>query len=138
MSVRYHNEIKEASSEYIDFMQNNKILGSIIFAIIYTLSIPLWVPSQIFMVIGSYLFARMFGSTEGFILFVLLDFVCIQLGSLLGFLNSRYLFRTYTESLVESRPKLKAISSALSGNTIKLVALLRMSPAVPNYFLNCV
>ena len=67
---------------------------------------------------------------------MILDYCATILGSLLSFWNSRYLFRDCVQNLINNKPKLRAFSLALSKNSIKLVALLRISHLMPYHILN--
>uniref|UniRef100_A0A7S3J0W2 VTT domain-containing protein n=1 Tax=Euplotes harpa TaxID=151035 RepID=A0A7S3J0W2_9SPIT len=60
----------------------------------------------------------------------------MQVGSLLAFWNGRYLFSSCVQTCIESRPKMKAISQALSFNAKKLVALMRICAITPYFILN--
>ncbi|MEJ7685957.1 MAG: TVP38/TMEM64 family protein [Variovorax sp.] len=75
-----------------------------------------------------------FGLAIGFPLVV----VSATIGAALAFLVARYLAHDKVESLLQERPKFKAIQSAVSEGGWKVVALLRLSPVLPfnlqNYF----
>ncbi len=64
--------------------------------------------------------------------------VAATAGATLAFLIARHLVRQKVESLVEERPKFKAVDEAVSEDGWKIVGLLRLSPLVPfnlqNYF----
>lgn len=54
-----------------------------------------------------------------------------SVGTSLAFLIARYLARDAVASRLEGRPKLKAVDQAVDEDGWKIVALLRLSPAVP-------
>jgi len=58
------------------------------------------------------------------------------IGATFAFLISRYAARHLVESLLASNPRLLAIDRAVEQQGFRLVALLRMSPAVPYVLLN--
>ena len=53
------------------------------------------------------------------------------IGTCLAFLLARYVARDAVARLLESRPKLRAVDEAVDEEGWKVVALLRLSPAVP-------
>jgi len=59
-------------------------------------------------------------------------------GSVLAFWNSRYLLKNWVQNWIGNKPKFIGLNLALSHNSRKLVALLRLSPGVPYYILNCI
>lgn len=132
----FQNEIKSVVDDYVSFMKKNKALGVFLFAIAYTISMPIWIPATLFILFGGYIFGRVFGFLAGFFIFVLVDYVCMEIGWLLAFWNARYLFKNWVQSCIEQRPKLKATSMALSYNAKKMVALLRIWAITPYYIFN--
>ena len=117
-------------------MKNTPELGIILFMIAYSSSTPFWIPSTFFILIGSFVFGRAFGLLYGFIIFTFVDYIWEMIGVVLAFLNGRYLFRKWVQSWIQSRPKLLAISEALTHNAKKLVFLLRASNLTPYDALN--
>ena len=109
---------------------------SIKFMIIYIICTPLWIPSTFFILIGSFVFGRAFGLLYGFIIFTIVDYIWEMIGVVLAFLNGRYLFKKWVQSWILSRPKLLAISEALTHNAKKLIFLLRSSNLTPYDALN--
>jgi uncharacterized membrane protein YdjX (TVP38/TMEM64 family) len=57
--------------------------------------------------------------------------VSAWIGTCVAFLLARYLARDAVSTLLESRPKLRAVDQAVDEEGWKVVALLRLSPAVP-------
>jgi uncharacterized membrane protein YdjX (TVP38/TMEM64 family) len=64
--------------------------------------------------------------------------VSATIGASLAFFIARYLMRNRVSDLVKDRPKLRAVSQAVTAEGWKIVMLLRLSPLVPfnlqNYF----
>lgn len=58
------------------------------------------------------------------------------LGAGLAFLSGRYAARHFVEHLLERNPKLVAVDRAVEREGLRLVFLLRLSPAVPYTLLN--
>lgn len=57
-------------------------------------------------------------------------------GAALAFLTGRYVARRFVEHLLQRHPKLVAIDRAVESQGLRLVFLLRLSPAVPYVLLN--
>lgn len=74
----------------------------------------------------------LFGLTFG-VIYVMLG---ATLGAALAFLCGRYLARRFVEHLLERHPRLVAIDRAVESQGLRLVFLLRLSPAVPYTLLN--
>jgi uncharacterized membrane protein YdjX (TVP38/TMEM64 family) len=73
-----------------------------------------------------------FGLGRG-VLFVMIG---ATLGAALAFLCGRYVARRFVEHLLQRHPKLAAIDRAVESQGLRLVFLLRLSPAVPYVLLN--
>lgn len=58
------------------------------------------------------------------------------LGSTFAFLTGRYLARHFVEGLLDRDPRLRIVDRAVERRGLRLVLLLRMSPAVPYTLLN--
>lgn len=104
--------------------------GAFIFAGVYIVATVLLVPVSFLTIVAG----LAFGLGWGFALVV----VSATIGATLAFLVSRHLVHDRVKSLVETRPRFKAVNEAVSKEGWKIVALLRLSPLVPfnlqNYF----
>jgi uncharacterized membrane protein YdjX (TVP38/TMEM64 family) len=76
------------------------------------------------------------GAIFGFVKGVLYVMVGATIGATLAFLTGRYLARHFVEGLLTREPRLALIDRAVERHGFRLVALLRMSPAVPFVLLN--
>lgn len=76
------------------------------------------------------------GAIFGFVKGVIYVMVGATAGATLAFLTGRYLARQFVEQLLTREPRLRLIDRAVERHGFKLVALLRMSPAVPFVLLN--
>lgn len=74
----------------------------------------------------------LFGLANG-VLYVMIG---ATLGAALAFLTGRYLARRFVEHMLERHPRLIAIDRAVESQGLRLVFLLRLSPAVPYILLN--
>jgi len=97
--------------------------GWLIFAAVYIVGTVLLVPGSVL----TFAAGLAFGLAIGFPLVV----VSATIGATLAFLIARYLAHDKVESLMQKRPKFKAIQSAVSEGGWKVVALLRLSPVLP-------
>ena len=97
--------------------------GWLIFAAVYIVGTVLLVPGSVLTIAAG----LAFGLAIGFPLVV----VSATIGATLAFLVARYLAHDKVESLMQKRPKFKAIQSAVSEGGWKVVALLRLSPVLP-------
>lgn len=97
--------------------------GPVAFVLIYIVATVAMLPASMFTLLG----AALFGFVVGY--------VVVTIGSVLGaasaFLVARYAARQKVEQLAAEYPKFAAIDQAVSDGGWKIVALLRLSPAVP-------
>lgn len=112
-----------------DWIKSYGAVGVGIFAVIYVLAVIVLAPAGVFTIVAGLVFGAW-----AFPLVV----VAATAGATLAFLIARHLVRQKVESLVEERPKFKAVGEAVSEDGWKIVGLLRLSPLVPfnlqNYF----
>jgi len=101
-----------------------------LFAAVYVVGTVLLVPGSVLTFAGG----LAFGLGIGFPLVM----VSATIGATRAFLVARYLVHNKVESLMQERPKFKAIQSAVGEGGWKVVAMLRLSPVLPfnlqNYF----
>ncbi len=76
------------------------------------------------------------GAIFGFLAGVLYVMIGATIGATLAFLTGRYLARHLVERLLARDARLQRIDQAVERDGFRLVALLRMSPAVPFVLLN--
>jgi uncharacterized membrane protein YdjX (TVP38/TMEM64 family) len=76
------------------------------------------------------------GAIFGFFWGVVYVMIGATIGATLAFLTGRYLARQFVETLLHREPRLMIIDRAVERHGFRLVALLRMSPAVPFVLLN--
>ena len=76
------------------------------------------------------------GAIFGFFWGVVYVMIGATIGATLAFLTGRYLARQFVERLLHREPRLMIIDRAVERHGFRLVALLRMSPAVPFVLLN--
>jgi uncharacterized membrane protein YdjX (TVP38/TMEM64 family) len=76
------------------------------------------------------------GAIFGFARGVIYVMIGATIGATLAFLTGRYFARQFVEQLLRREPRLQIIDRAVERHGFRLVALLRMSPAVPFVLLN--
>jgi len=104
------------------------VWGPVVFVIGYSIAPVVLAPAFLLTIAAGALF--------GFWAGVLYVMVGGTVGATLAFLIARYAARHLVESLLASSPRLVAIDRAVELHGFRLVALLRMSPAVPYVLLN--
>jgi len=102
--------------------------GPAAFALGYVIAVVAFVPASL-LTLGA---GAIFGIVDG----VIYVFVAATIGSCLAFLVSRYLARSAVEKKLEGKPKFAAIDRAVAADGLKIVFLLRLTPAVPFNLLN--
>ena len=102
--------------------------GPAVFVLGYVIAVVAFVPASL-LTLGA---GAIFGIVHG----VIYVFVAATVGSCLAFLVSRYLARSAVEKKLEGRPKFSAIDRAVEAEGLKIVFLLRLTPAVPFNLLN--
>ena len=102
--------------------------GPAVFVFGYAVAVVAFVPASL-LTLGA---GAIFGIVDG----VIYVFVAATVGSCLAFLVSRYLARSAVERKLEGKPKFSAIDRAVAAEGLKIVFLLRLTPAVPFNLLN--
>jgi len=98
-------------------------LGPVVFALIYIVAVVIMAPGSLLTLAGG----TIFGLALGTVVVV----VAANTGAAFAFLIARYLARDAVAKKIEKRPKFKAVDRAISEGGWKVVAMLRLSPAIP-------
>jgi len=106
-----------------DWIGNLGFWGPVVFGLLYVAAVVLLVPASALTLAAG----ALFGLVGGTIVVSLAS----TTGAALSFLISRYLARNRIAKKVEQYPKFGAIDRAISEGGWKIVALLRLSPAIP-------
>jgi uncharacterized membrane protein YdjX (TVP38/TMEM64 family) len=102
--------------------------GPAVFVFGYVIAVVAFVPASL-LTLGA---GAIFGVVHG----VIYAFVGATVGSCLAFLVSRYFARSAIEKKLEGKPRFAAIDRAVEAEGLKIVFLLRLTPAVPFNLLN--
>lgn len=106
-----------------DWIGGLGIWGPVVFGLLYVVAVVLLVPaSAITLAAGAF-----FGLLAGTVIVSLAS----TTGAALAFLISRYLARNRIAKMVEHYPRFDAVDKAINDGGWKLVALLRLAPAIP-------
>jgi uncharacterized membrane protein YdjX (TVP38/TMEM64 family) len=97
--------------------------GPVVFGLLYVLATVLFVPGLVLTLAAGTFFGLWVGT--------LIVSVAATTGAALAFLIARYLAREKIAQLAQDRPKFRALDQAVGEGGWKIVALLRLSPAIP-------
>ena len=121
--------VKEWTEAFHGWVDGLGVWGPVVFALVYVVAVVALAPASALTIAG--------GLAFGFWAFPLV-LVSATIGAALAFLVSRYFLRKKVKSLVDARPRVKAVDKAVSESGWKIVGLLRLSPLFPfnlqNYF----
>lgn len=112
------------------WLQGLGVFGPVVLGVLYILGTLLLVPASVLTIASGALFGLWVGT--------LTVSIASTTGAALAFLISRYLARARVARAVQASPKLTALDKAIDDGGWRIVAMLRLSPAVPfnlqNYF----
>ncbi|MBI1903709.1 MAG: VTT domain-containing protein [Planctomycetia bacterium] len=106
-----------------DWIRDLGIWGPVVFGLLYVVAVVLLVPASALTLAAGALFGLVGGTS--------IVSLASTTGAALAFLISRRLARNRIAKKVEQYPKFDAIDKAISEGGWKIVALLRLSPAIP-------
>lgn len=114
------DEMRQALETWIDDLG---VIGPVVFGLIYAVATVLLLPGSVLTLAAGAVFGLWVG------------FLTVSIGSNIGaaaaFLIARYAARGRVERMAATRPKFRAIDEAISEGGWKIVAMLRLSPAIP-------
>lgn len=115
--------LKIIQTELGNWIQSLGIWGPVAFTALYIVATVCVIPGSFLTLLG--------GATFG----LGIGFVTVSVGSVTGaslaYLIARYLARARVEQFARSHPRFDAVDQAISAGGWKIVALLRLSPAIP-------
>lgn len=103
-------------------------LGPVVFIAAYIAGVLAFVPGALLTLTGGALFDLVEGT--------IYVFTAAVIGSSLAFLVARYLVRGLIEERLRHHPRFSALDAAVGDQGLKIVFLLRLSPAFPFNFMN--
>lgn len=122
--------------DFLEWVEQNPIPGIFAFTAVFLLATVLLVPGSILTLGAGYVFASAFGIFKGVLLGSISTFVGAVLGSLASFLLGRYLLHDWVSRLSSKCEKFEALNAALNEKGIRIMVLLRLSPAIPYNIVN--
>ncbi len=102
--------------------------GPLAFIIVYALAVVAFVPGAALTLAGGAIFDLFEGT--------IYVFIAAVIGSTAAFLVARHLARSAIEPRIEANPTFASIDHAVGERGLKIVFLLRLSPAFPFSFMN--
>jgi uncharacterized membrane protein YdjX (TVP38/TMEM64 family) len=102
--------------------------GPLVFVVGYAIATVAFIPGSLLTLAAGAIFGLLDGT--------LYVFVGATLGSALAFLVARYVARRAVERRLEDHPKFEVVDQAVAREGLKIVFLLRLSPAFPYNLLN--
>ena len=115
---------KQFYSTIINYIDNNRLVGSFIFILLFSIVSCLMIPITIFLLSAGVLF-------RPWPIAVLISILGIELGVIFGMLAGRSFLRPWVSSLVEQDKRYKAIDDAVLQFGWKVVVLIRLTPVIP-------
>lgn len=110
------------------WVEDHGSLGPIVFIAAYIAGVLAFLPGSLLTLTGGALFNLVQGT--------IYVFTAAVIGSSLAFLVARYLVRGLIEERLRDHPRFSALDSAVGDQGLKIVFLLRLSPAFPFNFMN--
>ena len=104
------------------------VYGPVAFILIYAAAVIGFVPGALLTLAGGAIFDLLEGT--------IYVFIAALIGSTGAFLVARYIARSAIEKRIEANPKFASIDRAVGEQGLKIMFLLRLSPAFPFSFMN--
>jgi uncharacterized membrane protein YdjX (TVP38/TMEM64 family) len=114
--------------QFANWVESLGLLGPLVFVAGYAMATVAFIPGSLLTLAAG----AIFGLLEG----TVYVFIGATVGSSLAFLIARYLARQTVERRLESNPKFEVVDRAVAKEGLKIVFLLRLSPAFPYNLLN--
>ena len=112
----------------IGWFKDFGIWGSLLFAVMLSIAIVILLPTP-FIKIGA-------GAIFPFWIATAVNFVASMVGGLCAFLLGRWLFRDSIKQAIQNDEKMMNIEKALDQEAMKISVLVRLSPILPDEWLN--
>lgn len=124
--------------DFVDWNRTSGALGPFLFAVVYVIATVCVVPGSLLTLGAGFAFSQAFGQGHGVVVASVTTFCGATAGSVLAFLNARYILRGTVTHWAHQFRVLRAIDRAIETEAFKTVALLRLSPAIPFVAFNYV
>eukprot|EP01084_Bolivina_argentea_P148722 259960_1 len=135
----YNNKTIKYCQQFLNWMNKYPIRGSFAYIGLYILCSVLMVPGSILTLGAGFVYVKIFGSLIGVISSSIIVWFGATIGSIIAFINGRYLFRNIIIYYTQKSSKFALIDNVVGVNGFKVTFLLRLSPITPynifNYFM---
>jgi len=111
-----------------EIIQDSGSMGAIVYLLILSLAIVMLFPTPILKIFSG----TFFGFTIGF----LINFAASMLGGLIAFFIGRYFFKDTISKLIKKNEIAREMEHSLEKEGFKLSFLVRLSPLIPDEWLN--
>jgi uncharacterized membrane protein YdjX (TVP38/TMEM64 family) len=128
--------VPDALSGFLEWIERNPVPGIFSFTVVFFIATIVLIPGALLTLGAGYVFANSFGMGVGVLLGTLSTFVGACAGSLASFLLGRYLLRDWVNKLSEKYEIFEALDAALNEKGLRIMVLLRLSPAIPFNVIN--
>lgn len=115
-------------SFFLDWFEDLGALAPILFTLMLIIGVIILAPTPIIKVTAGALFPYWIA--------VVINFTASIVGGLLAFLLGRWLFRDSISKIVVSDRRLQSIETAIGEEAMKISVLVRLSPVIPDEWLN--
>ncbi len=133
----FSSEVKATTLSLLKWIQENSLEGSGILIVIYVLFTILFIPGSLLTLGIGFIYSYSTGNLWlGTLLGTLIVFIGSNLGAVLAFLLSRYLFKEAVIAKFGSNKKYKVLLQIIGTHQVKFVILLRLCPLIPFNVLN--
>ncbi len=132
----YNNIILNYCEQFLDWMNSNPIVGSFAYILIYILCSIIMIPGSILTLGAGFVYVQIFGSIIGVILSSIVVWFGASIGSIIAFINGRYLLRNLVIYYTNKWNKFLLIDNIVGMNGFKVTFLLRLSPITPYNIFN--
>jgi uncharacterized membrane protein YdjX (TVP38/TMEM64 family) len=126
--ISHQLPVRLAVHELLDWIKGLGIWGPLVFGLLYIVAVVALLPGSALTLAAGALFGLVGGT--------IVASLASTTGAALAFLIGRYLARRRIQSLLRHYPRFDAMDKAINENGWKIVALLRLSPAVPFHLQN--
>ncbi|CAJ1962324.1 unnamed protein product [Cylindrotheca closterium] len=123
-------------SDFLEWVEQNPIPGIFAFMIVFLVATVLLIPGAILTLGAGYVFANAFGISKGVLLGSISSFLGAVAGSLVSFLLGRYFLSGWVSRMSTKYDTFQALTTAMEEKGLRIMILLRLSPALPYNILN--
>ena len=131
LAIVYRSRVSEAIQDFLQWVEDHRVAGPIILALVYAVCTVCLVPGAILTLGAGWAFQLAYGQTALAVLVGTLSvFVGAMVGLVLAFILGRFVFRQCSEKFARKYKVTKALEHAIRTEGLKVVALLRLCPLI--------